>query len=177
MFNYYQVRHCVIQPLSVWMSQDMPSPLSCLSVFLFFSSSLSHLIMILFCLNNDFFPAVWGLFPPLHNILAFLSNFSLSNSGIWINYTNLWGVLGTLFTCFSSQSNWSERVYWKAVQIYRKRKTVSESHESIMVAGYIVMYAWLIFSHTFNQCVSVWGCLTKAFCVLPVTPSFAAHLT
>lgn len=55
---YYSVRHCIIQLLSAWMSQDMPTPLSCLSflsVFLFFSSPLSHFIMILFCLNNVFF--------------------------------------------------------------------------------------------------------------------------
>lgn len=51
-----------------------------------------------------------------------------------------------------------------------------ESH-LLMLAGHIVKHAWLIFSHTFNQCVSLWGSYTKAFCVLPVTPSFAGHLT
>lgn len=30
-----------------------------------------------------------------------------------------------------------------------------ESHWSIMAAGHVVMYAWLIFSHTFKQCVSL----------------------
>lgn len=54
---------------------------------------------------------------------------------------------------------------------------VCESHLLMMLAGRIVKHAWLIFSHTFNQCVSLWGSYTKAFCVLPVTPSFAGHLT
>lgn len=30
-----------------------------------------------------------------------------------------------------------------------------ESRWSILAAGHVVMYAWLIFSHTFDQCVSL----------------------
>lgn len=83
-YNYYWVGHCIIQLLSVWMSQDMPTPLFFLSVFLFFSSSLSHLIMILFCMNNGFlfysFLAIWGVSlcltlppstsPSLHHLIS-----------------------------------------------------------------------------------------------------------
>lgn len=118
MLNYYQVRHCIIQLLSVWMSQDMPTPLSCLSflsVFLFFSSPLSHLIMILFCLNNDFFflgrargqslsNTLSLYFPPRHLIS---SVFSPVCSAL------LSFVLSLYFVTFKSLSKSAMRIYMK----------------------------------------------------------------
>lgn len=62
----------------------------------------------------------------------------------------------TLGPCFPThqfpKKFFKERPKMKCKDNERRR---CESQWSIMAAGHVVMYAWLIFSHTFNQCVSL----------------------
>lgn len=178
MLNYYQVRHCIIQLLSAWMSQDMPTPLSCLSflsVFLSFVSfnndsflleqwfSFSFSFLFCCCVRVSLCPALSSLyFHPrylISPVCSLLSVYCAIKWGkkIYFKYV----VLASLFLLFlikernvqkfvklsdvsahtkkktsvlegvrgfSSQNNWSGRLYSNTVRKYRKGGTICVNH-------------------------------------------------